>query len=394
MKELNLKYGCNPHQIPAKIYMENNEDLPIKILNSNPGYINLMDALNSWQLVHELKKSLNYPAAASFKHLSPAGAAIGTEMTKNLAKAICVDDLNLTSKIAIAYAKARGADRMSSFGDWAALSDTCDYETALILKREVSDGIIAPDFTKEALEILKTKKQGKYNIIQIDEKYNPKDFEKREVFGITFEQKRNNYIITEDDLKNIVTENKNIPKQAKSDLILASLVAKYTQSNSVCYAKDGMAIGIGAGQQSRIHCTRLAGNKADAFYLRQTEKVLSLPFLTNIKRAVKDNTIDLYINESEEFNEILKTGKWKDMFYEMPEVLTKEEKEKYIKTQTEVSISSDAFFPFDDNIKRAAKSGVLYIAQPGGSISDKEVINSCNDFKIAMVFTNQRLFHH
>ncbi len=392
MKELKLKYGCNPHQTKAKIFMENKKDLPIKILNGNPGFINILDALNSWQLVKELKIATKKSAAASFKHLSPAGAALSGEISEQLAKAVCIDDLKISSKIAIAYAKARGADRMSSYGDWAALSDECDEETAIVLKREVSDGIIAPSFTKEALQILKTKKRGNYNIIQIDEKYEPEELETKQVFGISFQQQRNNHIVTEKDFENIVTKNKKIPENAKIDLILAALVSKFTQSNSVCYAKDEMAIGIGAGQQSRIHCTRLAGNKADSFFLRQHEKVLNLPFLENIKRAVKDNAIDTYINE--DYEELTKNNIWKDVFYEKPEILTKEEKIKYLKKQKQVSLSSDAFFPFSDNVKRAAKSGVSFIVQPGGSIADDEVIKVCDEFDIVMAFSNKRLFHH
>ncbi len=392
MKELNLKYGCNPNQTPAKIYIKNRESLPIEILNGMPGYINLLDALNSWQLVKELKAATNKKAAASFKHLSPAGAALGEGISQKTAKVCFVDDLNLTSNMAIAYAKARGADRMSSYGDWAALSDECDEETAKILKREVSDGIIAPSFTPKALEILKTKKKGRYNIIKIDENYNPPQIEKREVFGITFEQKRNNSIITNEILSNVVTENKNIPQNAKEDLILGALVNKYTQSNSVCYTKNGMAIGIGAGQQSRIHCTRLAGKKADSFFLRHHNKVLNLPFLENIKRATRDNAIDVYVNENAQ--ELLKDGNWQQIFYEKPEPLTEAEKKEWISEQNEISLCSDAFFPFSDNIKRAAQSNVQYICQPGGSIADEQVIAECNKHKMVMVFTNIRLFHH
>lgn len=392
MKELELKYGCNPNQTPAKIFMKNGENLPIEVLNGTPGYINLMDAINSWQLVKELDFLTNKPAAASFKHLSPAGAAIYSPLSKELEKAIFVDDLNLNSPIAISYAKARGADRMSSFGDWAAISRECDIETALILKREVSDGIIAPSYSKEALEILKTKKRGKYNILKIDKNYKPEEFETREVFGITFMQKRNDSVVTREDLKNIVTKNKNINEEAINNLILASLVAKYTQSNSVCYAKNNMAIGIGAGQQSRIHCTRLAGNKADNFFLRQSETVLNLPFKENIKRAERDNAIDLYVNEK--YDELFTKESLEHLFYEQPKILTKEEKTAYIEKQSEVCLASDAFFPFSDNIKRAAKSKVLYIAQPGGSISDEEVIKACDELGIVMAFTKKRLFHH
>ena len=392
MKEINLKYGCNPNQIPAKIFMKNGENLPIEVLNGNPGYINILDAINSWQLVKELDFSTNKEAAASFKHLSPAGAALYSPLTKELEKAIFVEDLNLTSKTAIAYAKARGADRMSSYGDWAAISRICDKETALVLKREVSDGIIAKDYTKEALSILKTKKNGKYNIIKINENYEPDEFETREVFGISFKQKRNDSIITKEDLQNIVTKNKDIDEDAIEDLILASLVAKYTQSNSVCYSKNKMAIGIGAGQQSRIHCTRLAGNKADSLFLRQSEIILNLPFKENLKRAQVDNAIDMYINE--EYDELFRKENLEKLFYKQPKILTKEEKKEILKNQKNVSLASDAFFPFSDNIKRAKKSGVKYIAQPGGSISDEEVIRACDELNIVMAFTKKRLFHH
>ena len=392
MKELKLKYGLNPNQIPAKIYMKDEKDLPIEVLNGNPGYINLMDALNSWQLVKELKIATKKEAAASFKHLSPAGAALFSPLTKKQEKSIFVDDLNLTSKIAIAYAKARGADRMSSYGDWAALSDICDEETATILKREVSDGIIAPGYTEKAIEILKTKKKGNYNILKIKEDYNPDEFETREVFGVVFSQKRNDAIVKEEDLKNIVTKNKDMDKEAKNNLILASLVLKYTQSNSVCYAKDEMAIGIGAGQQSRIHCTRLAGNKADAFFLRQSEIILNLPFKENLKRAAKDNAIDLFVNG--EYDELFEEENLKNLFYEKPKILTEEEKKNILKNQKDVCLASDAFFPFSDNIKWAARSGVKYIAQPGGSIADDEVIKACDKLGIVMAFTKKRLFHH
>lgn len=392
MKEFQLKYGCNPNQSPAKIYMKNGQDLPITILNGKPGYINLLDALNSWQLVHELKIATGFPAATSFKHVSPAGAAIGTPMSDDLKKVCYIDDLNITSEVALAYAKARGADRMSSYGDWVALSDTCDEQTAIILKREVSDGIIAPGYTEKALDILKTKKHGNYNIIEINESYVPDEIESKEVFGVTFEQKRNNLAITSDLFKNIVTQNIDIPKNAILDLIISMITLKYTQSNSVCYVKNGMAVGIGAGQQSRVHCTRLAGNKADIFWLRQHPKVMCLPFLPNIGRAQRDNVIDVYISEND--NEFLKGDNWKQLFLAKPEPLTNQDKIAWISQQKNVSLGSDAFFPFDDNIERARQSGVKYIAQPGGSIRDNDVIDACNKYGIVMAFTKCRLFHH
>ncbi|MDE5600706.1 MAG: phosphoribosylaminoimidazolecarboxamide formyltransferase [Oscillospiraceae bacterium] len=392
MNELKLKYGCNPNQTPAKIYMKDNSDLPIEVLNGTPGYINLLDAFNSWQLVLELKTATDYPAACSFKHVSPAGAAIGTPMSETLKKICYVDDLNLTSPMAFAYAKARGADRLSSYGDWVALSDTCDAEVATILKREVSDGIIAPDYTSDALKILKTKKRGNYNIIKIDKSYRPNNVESKDVFGITFEQKRNDLKVTDNLFENVVTKNKIIPKAALIDLIISMITLKYTQSNSVCYVKDGMAIGIGAGQQSRIHCTRLAGNKADIFWLRQHIKVMSLPFLNNITRAQRDNAIDIYI--SNDYEGILADGCWQQLFSKKPEPLTNQEKKQWILKQQNISLGSDAFFPFGDNIERAHRSGVKYICQPGGSIRDDDVIKTCDKYEIAMAFTKARLFHH
>ena len=392
MKEFKLKYGCNPNQAPARVYMKSGQDLPIQILNGNPGYINLLDALNGWQLVFELKQATNFPAATSFKHVSPAGAAIGTPMSKVLQKVCYVEDLNLDSKIAMAYAKARGADRMSSYGDWVALSDVCDVQTATLLKREVSDGIIAPGYDEQALNILKTKKNGKYNIIKIDKSYIPESTESKEVFGITFEQKRNNLKITTDSLKNIVTVAKDIPESAKLDLIISMITLKYTQSNSVCYVKDGMAIGIGAGQQSRIHCTRLAGNKADIFWLRQHPKVLNLPFSKSVTRAQRDNAIDACLSEHD--FDFSKKSDWGQLFSAEPEILTDFEKKSWILKQSDVCLGSDAFFPFDDNIKRAAKSGVKYVCQPGGSIRDEDVIRACDKHSMVMVFTNSRLFHH
>ena len=391
MKELVLKYGCNPNQKPAKIYMENGSELPIKVLCGNPGYINLLDALNGWQLVSELKKVSNMPAATSFKHVSPAGAAIGLELDEVLKKIYWVDDLTL-SPLASAYARARGADRMSSFGDFIALSDICDKETALLIKREVSDGVIAPGFCDEALEILKAKKNGKYNIIQIDENYTPDDIEKKQVFGITFEQGHNNLDINKSLLENIVTKNKNLPEDKKLDLLISLIILKYTQSNSVCYVKDGQAIGIGAGQQSRIHCTRLAGSKADNWWLRQHEKVLNLPFKEDIRRADRDNTIDIYL--SEDYEDVLQDGAWQQFFTEQPSVFTREEKKAWIKQQHDVALGSDAFFPFGDNIERAYKSGVKYVVQPGGSIRDDHVIDTCDKYDIVMVCNGVRLFHH
>ena len=394
MKEFELKYGCNPNQKPAKIFMEDGSDLPIEILCGRPGYINFLDAFNSWQLVKEIKEALGMPAATSFKHVSPTSAAVGTPMSDALKKACFVDDIEGLddSPLALAYARARGTDRMSSFGDWIALSDVCDATTAKLIKREVSDGIIAPGYTEEALEILKTKKKGNYNIVKIDPAYVPAVQEKKQVFGITFEQGRNNFAINKALLENVVTENKNLPEEAKRDLIIALITLKYTQSNSVCFAKDGQAIGVGAGQQSRIHCTRLAGNKADIWHLRQHEKVLNLPFLRTGGRPGRDNSIDIYI--SDDYEDVLAEGTWQTLFSEKPEPLTKEEKKAYLSTIKGVALGSDAFFPFGDNIERAAKSGVSYIAEPGGSIRDDNVIETCNRFGMAMAFTGMRLFHH
>ncbi|MBR4950187.1 MAG: phosphoribosylaminoimidazolecarboxamide formyltransferase [Clostridia bacterium] len=389
-KELELKYGCNPNQKPSKIYMKEGE-LPIEVLNGKPGFINFLDAFNSWQLVKELKKATGLPAAASFKHVSPAGAAVGIPLSDTLKKIYFVDDVELTD-LACAYARARGADRMSSYGDFIALSDVCDEATATLIAREVSDGIIAPGYTDKALEILKGKRKGTYNIVKIDENYVPAPIEHKDVFGITFEQGRNELDINEELLSNIVTDNKNIPDDAKRDLIISLITLKYTQSNSVCYAKDGQAIGIGAGQQSRVHCTRLAGSKADNWFLRQHPKVLALPFVDNIRRPDRDNTIDVYI--SEECMDVLAEGTWQNFFKEKPEVLTAEEKREWLDKMTDVSLGSDAFFPFGDNIERAKKSGVKYIAQPGGSIRDDNVIDTCNKYDMAMAFTGIRLFHH
>ena len=391
MNELELKYGCNPNQKPSRIFMENGADLPIEVLNGKPGYINFLDAFNSWQLVSELKAATGLPAAASFKHVSPAGAAVATELSDTLKKIYFVDDLEL-SPIASAYAKARGADRMSSYGDWAALSDVCDKETALILKREVSDGIIAPGYTDEALEILKSKRRGTYNIVKIDPNYVPAAIEHKQVYGVTFEQGRNSLKIDEELLKNFPTDNNTFTDEAKRDLIIALITLKYTQSNSVCYAKDGQAIGVGEGQQSRIHCTRLAGNKADIWYLRQNPKVMALPFKEDIRRPDRDNTIDVYI--SDDYEDVLADGIWEQFFTEKPEPLTREEKKEWLKTFSGVSLGSDAFFPFGDNIERAHRSGVEFIAQPGGSIRDDNVIEVCNKYNIAMAFTGIRLFHH
>lgn len=392
MHELELKYGCNPNQKPSRIFMKDDSDLPIEVLNGKPGYINFLDAFNSWQLVKELKAATGLPAAASFKHVSPAGAAVATELSDTLKKIYFVDDLEL-SPLASAYAKARGADRMSSYGDWAALSDVCDKETALLLKREVSDGIIAPGYTDEALEILKTKKRGNYNIVKIDPNYTPAPQEYKDVFGVTFQQGRNELKIDEEFLtKNIVTENKELPEEAKRDLLIALITLKYTQSNSVCYAKDGQAIGVGAGQQSRIHCTRLAGNKADIWYLRQHPKCLNLPFKEDIRRPDRDNTIDVYI--SDDYEDVLADGTWEQFFTEKPEPLSREEKKEWLSTFSGVSLGSDAFFPFGDNIERAKRSGVQYVAQPGGSIRDDNVIDTCNKYNMTMCFTGIRLFHH
>ena len=392
MNEIQLKYGCNPNQKPSRIYMEDGSDLPVKVLNGKPGYINFLDAFNGWQLVKELKAATGLPAATSFKHVSPAGAAVATELSDTLKKIYFVDDLEL-SPLASAYAKARGADRMSSYGDWAALSDVCDKETALLLKREVSDGIIAPGYTDEALEILKTKKRGNYNIVKSDPNYTPAPQEYKDVFGVTFQQGRNELKIDEEFLtKNIITENKELPEEAKRDLLIALITLKYTQSNSVCYAKDGQAIGVGAGQQSRIHCTRLAGNKADIWYLRQHPKCLNLPFKEDIRRPDRDNTIDVYI--SDDYEDVLADGTWEQFFTEKPEPLSREEKKEWLSTFSGVSLGSDAFFPFGDNIERAKRSGVQYVAQPGGSIRDDNVIDTCNKYNMTMCFTGIRLFHH
>ena len=391
MKELLLKYGCNPNQKPSQIFMKNGKDLPIEVRNGKPGYINFLDAFNSWQLVQELKAATGLPAAASFKHVSPAGAAVGTPLSQTLQKIYFVDDLEL-SPLASAYAKARGADRMSSYGDWIALSDVCDKQTALLIAREVSDGIIAPGYDQQALEILKSKRRGTYNIVQIDPAYTPAEKEYKDVYGVTFVLGRNTLKIDESMLTNIVTENKTLPKQAQMDLVLALITLKYTQSNSVCYAKDGQAIGVGAGQQSRIHCTRLAGNKADIWFLRQHPKVLGLQFVDNIRRPDRDNTIDVYI--SEDYMDVLRDGMWQQFFKEKPQPLSKEEKKEWLQKLNEVSLASDAFFPFGDNIERAKRSGVAYIAQPGGSIRDDNVIDTCNKYHMAMCFTGIRLFHH
>ena len=391
MKELELKYGCNPNQKPSRIYMEEGE-LPIQVLNGKPGYINFLDAFNGWQLVSELKKATGLPAATSFKHVSPAGAAVGLPLSDTLAKIYWVDDLGELSPLACAYARARGADRMSSYGDFIALSDVCDVSTANMIKREVSDGVIAPGYEPEALEILKSKKRGNYNVIQIDPAYIPAPIEKKQVFGITFEQGRNELNIDDKFFDNIVTENKELTEEAKRDLAISMITLKYTQSNSVCYVKDGQAIGIGAGQQSRIHCTRLAGQKADNWWLRQNPKVLGLQFKDGIGRADRDNAIDLYIGE--EYMDVLADGVWENTFKVKPEVFTREEKRAWLDQLTDVALGSDAFFPFGDNIERAHKSGVTYIAQPGGSVRDDNVIATCNKYGMAMAFTGIRLFHH
>lgn len=392
MKELELKYGCNPNQKPSRIYMENGE-LPIQVLNGKPGYINFLDAFNGWQLVSELKKATGLPAATSFKHVSPAGAAVGLPLSAVERKIYWVDDMDMEfTPLANAYARARGADRMSSFGDFISLSDVCDKATAMIIKREVSDGVIAPGYTDEALEILKAKKKGNYNVIQINPDYVPAPIEHKEVFGITFEQGRNELVIDEHFFDNVVTDNKEIPDAAKRDLAIAMITLKYTQSNSVCYVKDGQAIGIGAGQQSRIHCTRLAGQKADNWWLRQSPKVLGLQFLDKIGRADRDNAIDLYIGE--DYMDVLADGAWENIFKVKPEVFTAEEKRAWLDKNTNVALGSDAFFPFGDNIERAHKSGVAYVAQPGGSIRDDNVIETCNKYNMAMAFTGIRLFHH
>ena len=391
MNELELKYGCNPNQKPSRIYMENG-DLPITVLNGKPGYINFLDAFNGWQLVSELKKATGLPAATSFKHVSPAGAAVGLPLTEVEKQIYWVADMGELTPLASAYARARGADRMSSFGDFISLSDVCDVATAKLIKREVSDGVIAPGYEPEALEILKAKKKGGYAVIQIDPSYKPNPVERKEVFGITFEQGRNELVIDDDFLGNIVTETKDLPESAKIDLIIALITLKYTQSNSVCYAKGGQAIGIGAGQQSRIHCTRLAGQKADNWYLRQAPQVLNLKFLDTIGRADRDNSIDLYIGD--EYMDVLEEGKWQTIFAEKPPVFTREEKRAWLDGMTDVALGSDAFFPFGDNIERAKKSGVKYIAQPGGSVRDDNVIETCNKYGITMCFTGLRLFHH
>ena len=392
MKELELKYGCNPNQKPAKIAVNDGRDLPIEVLCGRPGYINFMDAFNGWQLVSELKKATGLPAATSFKHVSPAGAAVGLPLSDTLAKIYWVDDLGELSPLACAYARARGADRMSSFGDFIALSDECDKDTAMLIKREVSDGVIAPGFSKEALEILAQKKNGNYNIIKIDENYQPAPLEHKQVYGVTFEQGRQELPIDDELLSNIVTENKAIPENAVRDLKISLITLKYTQSNSVCFVKDGQAIGIGAGQQSRVHCTRLAGQKADNWWLRQCPKVMNLPFIDGIRRADRDNAIDVYIGE--EYMDVLEDGAWQRIFKEKPEVFTREEKRAWLDKLTDVTLGSDAFFPFSDNIERAHKSGVKYIAEPGGSVRDDAVIECCNKYDMAMAFTGIRLFHH
>ena len=391
MRELELKYGCNPNQKPSRIYMEEGE-LPIKVLCGKPGYINFLDAFNGWQLVRELKRATGLPAATSFKHVSPAGAAVGLPMDDTLAKIYWVDDMGELSPLACAYARARGADRMSSFGDFISLSDVCDVATAKLIKREVSDGVIAPGYEPEALELLKQKKKGNYAIIEIDPNYEPDPIEHKEVFGITFEQGRNELVINDELLSNIVTENKELPEQAKIDLAIALITLKYTQSNSVCYAKGGQAIGIGAGQQSRIHCTRLAGQKADNWWLRQSPQVLGLQFVDSIGRADRDNSIDLYIGD--EYEDVLAEGTWQNTFKVKPPVFTREEKRAWLDQLTDVALGSDAFFPFGDNIERAHKSGVKYIAQPGGSVRDDNVIATCNKYNMTMAFTGIRLFHH
>ena len=392
MNELELKYGCNPNQKPSRIFMENGSELPIKVLSGRPGYINFLDAFNGWQLVSELKKATGLPAATSFKHVSPAGAAVGLPMDDTLRKIYWVDDMGELSPIACAYARARGADRMSSFGDFIALSDVCDADTARLIKREVSDGIIAPGYTEEALEILKSKKNGNYNVIEIDPSYQPEKLERKQVYGITFEQGRNELDINKDMFTNIVTENKELPDSAKIDMAVAMITLKYTQSNSVCYVKNGQAIGIGAGQQSRVHCTRLAGQKADNWFLRQAPQVLNLQFVDGIKRADRDNAIDVYIGE--EHMDVLAEGSWQRIFKEKPPVFSREEKREWLNQMQDVTLGSDAFFPFGDNIERAHKSGVKYIAQPGGSVRDDNVIETCNKYDMVMSFTGLRLFHH
>ncbi len=392
MNELQLKYGCNPNQKPSRIFMEDGNDLPIKVLCGKPGYINFLDAFNGWQLVRELKAASGLPAAASFKHVSPAGAAVGLALTDTLAKIYWVDDLGELSPLACAYARARGADRMSSFGDFISLSDICDTDTARLIKREVSDGVIAPGYTKEALEILKQKKKGNYNVIRIDPDYVPDSPERKQVFGITFEQGRNELQVNDELLSNLVTENKSVPAGALMDMKIALITLKYTQSNSVCFVKDGQAIGIGAGQQSRVHCTRLAGSKADNWFLRQSPQVLGLQFADTLGRAERDNAIDVYIGD--EYMDVLADGAWEKIFKTKPEVFTKEAKRAWLDQMTDVTLGSDAFFPFADNIERAHKSGVQYIAQPGGSVRDDLVIDCCNKYGMAMAFTGIRLFHH
>ena len=392
MKELELKYGCNPNQKPSRIFMNGEKELPITVLSGKPGYINFLDALNGWQLVKELKEATGLPAATSFKHVSPAGAAVGLPMDEVLKKIYWVEDLGELSPLACAYARARGADRMSSFGDFIALSDVCDVDTARLIKREVSDGVLAPGYEPEALEILKSKKNGNYNVIQIDPDYEPEDIERKQVFGVVFEQGRNCLKIDETLLKNIVTKEKGLPEDAARDLLISLIVLKYTQSNSVCFAKGGQTIGIGAGQQSRVHCTRLAGSKADNWYLRQAPQVLNLPFIDGIRRADRDNAIDLYIGE--DYMDVLADGRWEHIFKEKPPVFTKEEKRSWLDGLTGVALGSDAFFPFGDNIDRAHKSGVKYVAQPGGSVRDDQVIETCNQYGMVMAFTGIRLFHH
>ena len=392
MKELELNYGCNPNQKPAKIFMNDNKDLPVTVLSGRPGYINFLDALNGWQLVKELKEATGLPAATSFKHVSPAGAAVGLPLDDVLRKIYWVDDQGELSPLASAYARARGADRMSSFGDFISLSDVCDVATAKLIKREVSDGVIAPGYEPEALEILKSKKNGNYNVIQIDPDYVPEELERKQVFGVVFEQGHNNLKIDKEMLKNIVTENKDLTEEAAMDLVISLITLKYTQSNSVCFVKGGQAIGIGAGQQSRVHCTRLAGSKADNWYLRQNPKVLNLPFIDGIRRADRDNAIDLYIGE--DYMDVLADGRWEKIFKEKPEVFTREEKRAWLDGLTDVALGSDAFFPFGDNIDRAHKSGVKYVAQPGGSVRDDQVIDTCNQYGMVMAFTGIRLFHH
>ena len=392
MKELELKYGCNPNQKPAKIFMNDNKDLPVTVLSGRPGYINFLDALNGWQLVKELKEATGLAAATSFKHVSPAGAAVGLPLDDVLRKIYWVDDQGELSPLASAYARARGADRMSSFGDFISLSDVCDVATAKLIKREVSDGVIAPGYEPEALEILKSKKNGNYNVIQIDPDYVPEELERKQVFGVVFEQGHNNLKIDKEMLKNIVTENKDLTEEAAMDLVISLITLKYTQSNSVCFVKGGQAIGIGAGQQSRVHCTRLAGSKADNWYLRQNPKVLNLPFIDGIRIADRDNAIDLYIGE--DYMDVLADGRWEKIFKEKPEVFTREEKRAWLDGLTDVALGSDAFFPFGDNIDRAHKSGVKYVAQPGGSVRDDQVIDTCNQYGMVMAFTGIRLFHH